>query len=125
EQTFDEFVVNRTVNQSPGTCNTGLSGRGKDSRHDSVDGLLQIGIVENDVGGLPAQFQSDVFNAAGRKLIDMFAGAVTAGKGNFRDVRVGNQRLSNFVAITGNNVHDARRKTRLLKQLTECKRGYR
>ena len=50
QEFFDKLVMNGTVDQGPGTCDAGLTGRGKNTGDDAFHGLIHFGIFEHDVG---------------------------------------------------------------------------
>ena len=91
----------------------------EDSGDDAVDGLLEIRIVENDIRGLAAELQRDMLDAACRKLINVLARSTAAGEGDFGDIRMRDEWLSNFISVTGHDIHDTWRKAGLFEQLTE------
>jgi hypothetical protein len=67
---------------------------------DTVDGLIEIGVIEDNVGGLAAELQSHALDAACGLFIHALSGAIAAGKGNLCDIGMRNQRLSDFVSET-------------------------
>ena len=111
------------MDQRARTRDAGLAGGGEDPRDHALHGLLEIGVVENDIGRLAAEFERDGLDAARRQPVNMLAGFVAAGECDFRDVLMGDQRLAHFTPEAGDDVHHARRKSRLLEQLAKSERG--
>ena len=64
----------------------GLAGGGEDARDDALDGIVERRVLEDDVGGLAAEFERDLLDRAGGQLIDALAGAVAAGEGDLGDI---------------------------------------
>ena len=100
------------MNQGARAGNAGLSCGCEDAGDDALHRLIQIGIVENDVRRFSSQLQGDALEAARGQLIDVLSGAVTARERNLGDIAVRNERLANFVAVSGDNIDHSGRKPR-------------
>ncbi len=122
EQALDELRVNRAMDQRARARDAGLAGGREDSRHHAFHGLIEIGVVENNIGRFAAELERHVLDAARGQPIDMLARLIAAGEGDLGDVLVRDQRLAHFVAEAGDDVDNARRKARLLEQLAERER---
>ena len=66
-----------------------------------------IGVVEDDVGRLAAQFERDLLQIAGGGLHDQLADFGRAGEGNLVDVRMGGQRRARRLAVARDDVDHA------------------
>ena len=60
-----------------------------------------------------------------RELVDALSGAVAAGEGDLRHMRMGDQALADLGAEPGHDVDHARRKARLLEQAPKFERRHR
>mgnify|MGYP001598202477 CR=1 FL=1 len=65
----------------------------KDRPRRAVDGRFKIGVLEHDVRALPAQFQLNALEVAGRGFNNPATGRRRAGEGDLADVRMLGQRL--------------------------------
>jgi hypothetical protein len=83
-----------------------------------LDGAVDIGIVKDDVGGFPAQFQGQGFAHACGLFADAAAHGGRSGEGDFRRAGMGHDRLAR-AAIAGDDVDDAFRQSGLLADLAE------
>ena len=70
------------------------------------DGLFHVGIIQDDVGGLSAQFQSDFLEPRGRRPGDCPAAAGRSGKRNHVDIGMRNQSFAGL-ATADDQVEDA------------------
>src|SRR5262245_43801771 len=113
------------MNQRTRSGNAGLPGSRENSGHDTVYREIEIGIIKDDIRRLSPELQRDVLNATSGELIHSLAGPVAAGECDLRDIRMRDQRLADFCTVTRNDIDDARRKARLLEQLSERERRYR
>jgi len=110
DEPLDEFVVDRAVDQGARAGDACLSGCGEYARDDALHGVIEVGVLEDDVGGFAAELECHRFDRPRRKLINALAGAVTAGEGDLRDLRVRDEALADFRAETRHDIHHARRK---------------
>jgi len=101
QQAFDELIVNRPMDQGSRSRDACLSGRGEDAGHHALHRVVDIRIVENDVRGLPAEFQRDLLDPLRCQAVYVFAGAVAAGKRDLRHVGMRDERLANLMPESG------------------------
>ena len=80
-----------------------------------------IGVLEDDVGRLAAEFERNLFQVAGRGVDDQLADFGRAGEGYLVDMRMGGQRGAGRFAVTGNDVHDAIGNTGFLNEFAQAK----
>src|SRR5262245_30038317 len=90
----------------------------EDTVDDSFDGLIDRGIVEDDVGGFPAQFQREFLVRRRKCFLNELANFGRAGEGDFVKARMFDDRRASLAA-TRENVHDAGRKIRIRNDLGE------
>ena len=72
-----------------------------------ADGLFQISVVENDVGTLSSQFESDGLQIRlGSGFHDFTADKSTSSERNLVDLHVRRNGGPNSLPVAGHNVHD-------------------
>ena len=81
------------------------------------DGLIDIGIGEDEHGRFSAQFQGHLFEVAGSGLDDELADLRGAGEGDFIDKIVGGEGRACAFAIAGEDVDDAGREAGFIDEL--------
>lgn len=81
----DEPLVQRVLDDQPGTGRADLAGMQEDGRESEVHGRLEVGVVEDDIGVLAAQFQRYLLHGRGGGGHDASAGVQTAGEGDHVD----------------------------------------
>src|SRR5262249_28098854 len=91
----------------------------------ALDGLLEVGVIQNDVGRFAAEFEGDSFDRFCRQLADTLAGPRRAGEGNHIDVRMRRYRFSNDRAVTRNQIEDACRQSYIVANFREDESGER
>ena len=92
-------------------------------RHQLITRLLQIRVVEDDVGTVPAQLHGHLLQAVGAELGDDLADARRARERHLLGERVGDHRLRQarrVVQARRQHVEDARREARLAGQMCQC-----
>lgn len=98
----------------------------QDAKRGPAHGLLQIGIVKDDVGTLSTQFQGHVFEVAlGGCLQDLAADECRTSEGDFFDLHVMGDGISNSVTVASENVDDTGRETSLVDKLGDPNGGQR
>ena len=122
-QALHKLVVYGTLQQQPGTCNTGLARRCKNTGDGTHHGRLDVGIFKYNIGGFPAQFQRHVLECRCRYLIDFLSRTVRPGKCDFGNIRMGIQFRTHILTETTHRVDDPRGDTRFLDQVHELKGG--
>src|SRR5690606_39297765 len=78
----------------------------EDAVDDALDGLVDGGVVEDDVGALAAQFEGDLLAGARDGARDLLADGGGAGEGHLVHVGVRDQGGSG-AAVAGDDVDDA------------------
>ena len=96
----------------------------EDAVDDALDGLVDRGVVEHDVGGLAAELEGDLLLAARGGAGDHLADLGRAGERDLVDVAVLDQRPAGL-AGAGDDVDDAGREVGLLADLGEQQRRQR
>ena len=89
------------------------------------DRRVEVGIVQQDVGRLAAQFLVDALDRVGRGLRDEDAGAGRAREGHHVDVRMACDGLADSRAVAVDEVEDAGRHAGLVEDLREDESGER
>ena len=102
-----------------------LPGRGEDARDNALDGVVENGVLEHDIGRFAAKLERDRFDGLRSQFVDALPGAVAAGEGDLCDMRMRDQALADLGAEPGHDIHDAGRKAGLLEQASEFERRHR
>ncbi len=84
----DEALMDRLLDQNAGPGRADLAGVEEDAVEHVVEGGVEVGVGEDDVGVLPPQLQGDLLDVAAGGANDLLAGIDTAGKGDQVDVVV-------------------------------------
>lgn len=121
----EEFVVDVLVEKQAGAGGAALSGIGEDRKERAIDRFLQIGIREDDIRTLAAQFQGDLLDRPGRRAHDLPAGFRFTGERHLLDQRMRGQHLAQLLAGTGEHIHDPGGNSGFQANLTENQRGQR
>ena len=112
EQLLDERVVDAVLHQQARAGDAGLPGRREDAGDRAEHRLLEVGVVEHDVGRLAAQLHRGVLEVPRRLLVDEPAGRVGAGEADLAHQRMLDQRRAHLGAEAGDDVEHAGRETR-------------
>ena len=88
------------------------------------DGGGEVGVGEDDVRGLAAEFEREPLQVAGRRPDDGLPGCDRTGEGDLVDVGMGSQRCSGLGAA-GDDVDDPRRDPRFEAEFAEPQRAER
>lgn len=82
--------------------------------------LFNVCIIEDDIRTLPSKFESDLLQVALRcRLHDLATDEGATGECDLLNQWMFTDRLANGLAITGDNVDDARREPSFLDQTTD------
>ena len=87
DQLLEELVVDAPLQQETRARLATLAGRRENPRDDTLDSLIEIGIVEHDVGRLAAELERDGLESRCRELIDLAPRGIAAGEPDMRDRR--------------------------------------
>ena len=121
-ESLEELVIDALLDKDTSSGAAALAVVVVDTEVDPADGLLDIGIVENDVGALATQFEGDRLEVgSGSSLHDGAANESRSGESNLVNVHVGRDGSTGNLAETGEKVEDTRRETGLLDQVGENK----
>ena len=104
---FDEFIENAFLNEEAGACAAYLALVEEDAFACAVDSLLQVCVVEYDVGRFAAQFEGDGDEFVTGSLVYAVAYFGGAGECQFVQVRVVKEPLTGFGAFAGDDVQHA------------------
>src|SRR5690606_8207120 len=74
----------------------------------ALDGAVDVGVLEDDVGRLAAELEGEAFAGAGGRAADQLADLGGAGEGDLLDIGVGDDGGAG-VAHAGDDIDDARR----------------
>ena len=88
---------------------------------EAFDGGVEVGVVEDDVGGFAAELQGEGFAGAGGRLADALADGGGAGEGDLVDGGVDERGAGG--AVAGDDVEDALGEARLAADLGEEEGG--
>src|SRR5207244_5730630 len=89
----DELVVDGPLREQSRPGNASLAGRREDPGDDTLHRIVEIGIVENDIGRLPAELQSHALQAPRGELVHPLAALLASGERDLRDQWMRDQRL--------------------------------
>ena len=116
DQLGDEAVVDRALHEQPRARLAALPRRREDPRDHPLDRLVEVGVVEDDVGRLAAELERDRLEMLRRELVDLAAGCRAAGEADVRDRGMRHQRLADLRTQAGDDVDDTVRKARLSEE---------
>ena len=106
----DELVMNRLLDQQPRSGDAGLACGGEDAGNRSLDRVVHMGVVKDDIGRLAAEFHRHLLHVTCRSRIDRSPGHVRAGERHLGDSGVIDQRTTRLRAEPRYNVDHSRRK---------------
>ena len=115
-------ILDAALHDMTRTCDTALPCGSKDSRHLGIGSTIQIGIVKDDEGRFPAQFQRGFRQVFRTGPHDMARGFRPPGKGDMGDLWVSGQRHAGLWPA-GQNIDHACGKSRLMHQFCELQQG--
>src|SRR3974390_3250375 len=95
------------------TGNTSLPRRSENAGDGPAHRIVYNAIVEDDVRRFAAEFERDLLEALGRKLVHARVRDGSAGEGNLRHFWMGDERLTHHGAVSRHHVDNARRNVRL------------
>ena len=112
------MIVDAALDEQPRPGDAGLAGRREDARERADDRLVQVGVLEDDVRRLAAQFHRHRDQQLAGVGGDLSSHAGAAGEAETIDATAGQQCLPRAV-VAGDDVDDAWRKARFLDELRE------
>lgn len=122
----DELVVDAGLHVDTRSGAAALAVVEVDTKVDPADGLLDIGIVEDDIGRLAAQLEGDLLEVRrGSGLHDGAANNSGASKGDLVDVHVGRDGSAGSLPEARDDVENTGRETSLFDELSKDKTGQR
>ena len=114
---LDELVVDAILDVDTRSSTAALAVVKEDAKVDPADGILNVRIVEDDVGALAAQLQGNLLQVrAGCRLHDLPANNGRAGEGDLVDVHVGGDGSASGLAEAAENVDHTWRETGFLDE---------
>lgn len=117
---LNKLVIDALLNVDTGTGAAGLAVVEVDTEVDPVNGLLDIGVVEDNVGGLATKLEGNLLQVGlGGSLHDGAADNGRASEGDLVDVHVGGDGGTSNPAETRDDVENTRGETSLLDELSK------
>ena len=104
---FNKLVVDRVLDEDARGGGTDLAHVGHDACVGPLDGLVEVGVLEDEQGGFAAGFEGDVFEIDGGHFHDLAACGCGAGEGDFINVEVGCDCCAGVFAIAVEDIDDA------------------
>ena len=105
-----DFLRDAFLDQQPRSRAADVALVEEDAVDDALDGLVERCVVEDDVGGLAAEFEGEFFAGAGEGVLDDFPDLGGAGEGDLGGERMVDHGGSGFTRA-GDDVDDARRQS--------------
>ena len=124
-QPLDHLVIDLLMREHARTRRADLPGVEEDAGRRRLGRCLDIGIVEDDVGGLAAEFERHAFEIAGRAAQNSAADAGRSRERHLVDVGMIDQGVADHAAGTGDDIEDARRQAGFERQLADPQCGER
>lgn len=117
-EALDELVVDALLDQQAGTGTAALAVVEEDTKVGPRDGVVNVGIVEDNVGGLAAELEGDLLQVTlGSGLEDHTANQGGTSEGNLVNVHVAGDGGTGGATETGDDVDDTGREAGLDDQL--------
>lgn len=117
---LEELVVDALLDEDAGAGAAALAVVEVDAKVDPGDGLLNVGVVKHNIGGLAAQLKGDLLEVGGGGgLHDGAADNGGAGEGDLVNVHVGGNGGTGRLTEAGEKVEDTRGEASLLDVLGE------
>ena len=121
----DEAVVDGALDDETRAGRADLAGAGEDADQRAVDGGLEVGVGEDDVGALAAQLEADLLHVVGALAHDVLADLDRARERHHVDERRGREVVADLAAGTGDHLEDALGKPDLLEDPRQLEVGER
>ena len=104
---FDELFVDRFLHQDAAAGGADFALIDEDAEERAVDGGFEIGVGEENVGRLAAEFEGDALHSIGGLFHDDLADGGAAGEGDLVYVGMLNERSAAGFSEAGDDVDDA------------------
>ena len=104
---FDDLIEDRTLDVETRAGAAALSVIEEDGAGRAGDCAIEIGILEDYVWRLAAEFERDLLEVAGRGVNDELADFGRSGEGDLVDLVVRGERGAGGFSVAGNDVDDA------------------
>ena len=117
DEAVDEFLGDGLLDDESGTSRAHLTGVDESGVERIVQGRLEVGIGEDDVGVLAAELEGDLLDRVRGVAGQQTTGDESAGERDHVDVLVSRQRGTSIGARTEDEVADSGRQTELLEDL--------
>jgi hypothetical protein len=115
---FNEGVVNLLLDVDTGSSTAGLSVVEEDSHVGPLNGLVEVGVLEDDVGGLSSELEGDLLEVGiGGSLHDGASNEGGSSESDLVDVHVGGDSSSGNPSETGDDVKNSSGETSLLDEV--------
>ena len=113
------------LDEEPAAGGAALAAVEVDRVEGAGDGVVHVGVGEDDVGALAAELEGRPLERLGRLALDDLGGIDVAGEGDLVDVGMGDQGRAGGLAEAVDQVDHARRETGLDGELADAERGQR
>lgn len=114
---LDELVVDTLLNVDSATSTAALAVVEEDTKVDPRDGVVNVGVIEDNVGGLATKFEGDLLQvAASSGLHDLATDEGGTGEGDLVDIHVGGNGCTTDLTETSNDVDNTWWETSLLDE---------
>ena len=117
-ESLDQLVVSRLRDEHAGLEAADLPVVAEGPHPQRLDRRVEVGVVQDDRSGLPAELERDAAQVVPAQLGDAPPGRGRSREGHLVDAGVGHQVLADL-AVRGHNVDHPRRQTGLVEQLGE------
>ena len=104
---FHEPIVDGVLDEDAGGSSTDLAHIRHDACVGPLDGLVEVGVFEDEEGGFAAGFEGDVFEVDSGHFHDLAACGCRASEGDFVDVEVGRDGCAGVFTVAVEDVDDA------------------
>merc|ERR1712098_518861 len=123
---LDKLVVDARLDVNARAGTAALAVVEENTKVHPRDGILDVGIVEDNVGALAAQLKSDLLEVGlGSSLEDSTASDSRAGESNLVNVHVGSDSSTGSLAEAGDDIDDTSGNASLLNESSSIQTGER
>ena len=110
-QLLDKYVVDAVLHQQAGAGGADLPAVARENVRGVGGGFVQVGVLEDDVRRLAAQFERQRDHPVGGDVPDLLARAHASGERDFAHQRMRHQRRPGLAACAQHHVEDTRRQS--------------